>query len=484
MLRTRFFLFTTTLALATPAFAQQVVTQQGVPPTPTTTVALADTTSKVGIPAAAPADTQPAGAKTTPPAAKTGAARYLVPAIEIQHLRAADQRGVNVFESPKEPGASYTGIKLAWGGAFAQQFQNLTHANTAAPKLVAGVNQNALIQIGSGFNNADANLYLNVQLARGIRVAVETYASARHHNESWVKDGYFLVDASPFENKLLDKIMEVASLKVGHFEVNYGDEHFRRSDNGQTLYNPFVGNFVIDAFTTEIGAEAYLRKNGYLAMLGLTGGEVKGQVTAPGQRGPTYLAKLGFDKKPLENVRVRLTGSLYKKDRSASGTLTSGDRAGSRYYDVLENTTSTESANAWSGAIQSGMRNMVTAVVVNPFVKVGGAEFFGNVETMTGAASTELYRRTLRQLVGEGLYRFANDKLYLGGRYNTVNGQLQGIAQDITVKRTQLGGGWFVTPNVLSKLEFVRQTYENFPTSDIRNGGKFQGFMIEGVVAF
>jgi hypothetical protein len=30
----------------------------------------------------------------------------------------------------------------------------------------------------------------------------------------------------------------------------------------------------------------------------------------------------------------------------------------------------------------------------------------------------------------------------------------------------------------------VRQTYENFPTSDIRNGGKFQGFMIEGVVAF
>jgi hypothetical protein len=482
MLRTRFFLFTT-LALATPALAQQSVTQQGtIPPTPAATVATTDTSSKAGIPAAAPADTQPAGAKTAAP--KTGAARYIVPAIEIQHLRAADQRGINVFESPKEPGASYTGMKLAWGGAFAQQFQNLTHQNTADAKLVAGVNQNALIPIGSGFNNADANLYLNVQLARGIRVAVETYASARHHNESWVKDGYFLVDASPFENKLLDKIMEVTTLKVGHFEVNYGDEHFRRSDNGQTLYNPFVGNFVIDAFTTEIGAEAYLRKNGYLAMLGMTGGEVKGQVTAPGQRGPSYLAKLGFDKSPLEGVRVRLTGSLYKKDRSSSGTLTSGDRAGSRYYDVLENTTSTESANAWSGAIQSGMRNMVTAVVVNPFVKIGGAEFFGNVETMTGAASTELYRRTLRQLVGEGLYRFANDKLYVGGRYNTVNGQLQGIAQDITVKRTQVGGGWFVTPNVLSKLELVRQTYENFPSNDIRNGGKFQGFMIEGVVAF
>jgi hypothetical protein len=41
-----------------------------------------------------------------------------------------------------------------------------------------------------------------------------------------------------------------------------------------------------------------------------------------------------------------------------------------------------------------------------------------------------------------------------------------------------------VTPNVLSKIEFVRQNYENFPSTDIRNGGKFQGFMVEGVVAF
>jgi hypothetical protein len=467
MLTARYFILAALLA-ATPALAQQdgAVTQAGTP---------RDSS-------AAQPDTQPAK-KSTPKVV-----RYYTPAIEIQHMRPLDQRGLNVFESPKEPGAAYTGFKLSWGGAFAQQFQNLTHQNTAAVKLGKDangkdVNLNALIPIGSGFNNADANLYLNAQLARGIRVAVETYASARHHNETWVKDGYFLIDGSPIDNKLLDKIMEVATLKIGHFEVNYGDQHFRRSDNGMTLYNPFVGNFVIDAFTTEIGAEAYLRKSGYLAMLGMTGGEVKGSVTTPGKRGPTYLAKLGVDKQLSPDIRVRLTGSLYKKDRSASGTLTSGDRAGSRYYDVLENTLSTESAQAWSGAIQSGMRNNVTAVVVNPFVKVGGAEFFGNVETMTGAAAGET-NRTLRQLVGEGLYRFAGDKLYLGGRVNSVHGELQGIANDVSVKRYQAGGGWFVTPNVLSKIEFVRQTYENFPTTDIRNGGKFQGFMIEGVVAF
>ena len=438
----------------------------------------------VVAPAGTAKDSAKADSMAAAKKAKMRLPRYIAPSSDIQYMRKADVRGLNVFESPKTEGADYTGLKLSWGGAFSQLFQNIQHENTATERLVAGVNQNALMPIGSGFNTANANLFLNVQLARGIRVAVETYASARHHNEAWVKDGYFQIDGSPIENALLDRIMEVATLKVGHFEVNYGDQHFRRSDNGQTLYNPFVGNFVIDAFTTEIGAEAYLRKNGYLAMVGMTGGEVKGQVTAPGQRGPTYLAKLGVDKQLASDLRVRLTGSMYKTDRSVNNTLTSGDRAGSKYYSVLENTGSTETAQAWSGAVQSGMKNNVTAFVVNPFLKYKGAEFFGNVETMTGAAVTELSNRTLRQLVGEGLYRFANDQLYVGGRYNVVKGQLAGIATDITVRRTQFGGGWFVTPNVLSKLELVQQRYLDFPTTDIRNGGKFQGFMVEGVVAF
>jgi hypothetical protein len=34
------------------------------------------------------------------------------------------------------------------------------------------------------------------------------------------------------------------------------------------------------------------------------------------------------------------------------------------------------------------------------------------------------------------------------------------------------------------KAEWVNQKYNDFPTSDIRSGGKFKGYMIEGVVAF
>src|SRR5262245_9714632 len=92
--------------------------------------------------------------------------------ILIQHLRAPDRRGINVFEPPKDDGVAFQGFRLDWGGAFTQQYQALSHENTAAPKLVAGVDANRLMDIGAGFNNATANLDLNAQLAPGIRVAL------------------------------------------------------------------------------------------------------------------------------------------------------------------------------------------------------------------------------------------------------------------------------------------------------------------------
>src|SRR6185295_8639659 len=129
---------------------------------------------------------------------------------------------------------------------------SLKHSNDADAKFATGstVNQNQLMSIGNGFNNAAANLYINAQLAKGIRVAMTSYLSSRHHNETWVKDGYLLVDESPIDNPLLNAVMKHVTLKAGHFEINYGDAHFRRTDNVQGMFNPFVGNYIVDAFTT------------------------------------------------------------------------------------------------------------------------------------------------------------------------------------------------------------------------------------------
>lgn len=407
-----------------------------------------------------------------------------VPFIEIQHMRPRDQRGINVFEPPKEDTIPFTNFKIGLGAAFTQQFQGLEHSNSASPNLVAGVNTNQLIRIGHGFNNAVANLYLNAQLAKGVRVEVTTYLSSRHHQDTWVKDGYLLVDASPIDVDVLNSIMKYLTLKVGHFEIDYGDAHYRRTDNGLSMYNPFVGNYIMDAFTTEIGGEAYVRANGFIAMAGVTGGEVHGQVTLPQKRSPTFLGKIGFDKQLQNDLRVRLTGSVYGTSRSVNNTLYSGDRAGSRYYDVMENTTSTEDANAWSGSIQPKLSSKVTAIVLNPFVKYEGFEFFGNLEQAKGRSAAETVDRTWHQYVGEGLYRFMDDKLYVGGRYNYVKGAFLGMPNDVSVNRTQFGGGWFVTPTVLLKSEYMIQNYNDFPITDIRSGGKIKGYMVEGTVSF
>lgn len=406
------------------------------------------------------------------------------PVVEIQHIRPMDQRGLNIFETPKDDDVAYTGFKLQWGAAFSQEFQGLDHKNTADPKLVSGVDANKLIQLGHGFNNATANMYMNAQIAQGIRVALTTYLSARHHQESWVKDGYLLIDASPLDYKPLNTLMKYVTVRAGQFELNYGDAHFRRTDNGSGMFNPLIGNYIMDAFTTEIGGEVYFRAKGFLAMGGMTGGEIHGQVTKPADRAPSYLGKVGYDKRINEHTRVRLTTSLYTTRRTISNTLYSGDRGGSPYYDVVENTTSTETAQAWSGAIQPGLKSKVQAVVVNPFVKFHGLELFGNIEQVSGRTTAETDNRTWKQYVGEAVYRFAGDKLYGAARYNTVKGTLAGMAPEVGAKRAQLGGGWFMTTNVLLKGEYVKQTYNDFPTTDIRNGAEFKGFMVTGVVSF
>jgi len=389
-----------------------------------------------------------------------------------------------VFEAPKEEGVLYTGFKIQWGAAFTQQFQGLRHENTANPNIVGGVDQNQLITIGSGFNNADANLYLDAQLARGIRVALTSYLSSRHHSETWVKDGYLLVDGSPWENAKLDELMKHLTLKMGHFEINYGDMHFRRSDNGEAMFNPLIGNLLMDAFTTEIGGEAYLRASPFLAMAAVTGGEVRGQVIKPEQRSPSYMGKLGFDREMNQDLRFRLTGSVYHTTESISNTLYSGSRAGSRYYYVVENVAATEAAQAWSGDVRPGFGKKVTAFVINPFVRYRGLELFGNIEQAKGRNANETSKRTWNQYAGEGVYRFLKNQLYVAGRYNVATGRVQGMTSDVTVNRTEIGGGWFLTPNLQAKAEYVQQNFEDFPVTDIRNGAKFSGGMFEAVVSF
>jgi hypothetical protein len=409
------------------------------------------------------------------------------PQRDVQFWRPYDQRGINVFETGKEDTVAFEGLKVRIGGHFAQQYQNIKHSNTSNPVLNANnVNLNQLVEIGGGTNLATANLNIDVELADGVRMNLITYLSSKHHPEAWVKGGFMQVDKLGFLNvgntDWFDKYLTV---RVGHMQINYGDAQFRRSDNGNAMYNPFVGNYIMDAFTTEVGGEIFFQNNGLLVLAAVTGGEIQGGITNPTQRKPNFIGKVGYDKYVTDDLRIRLTGSIYTTKGSARNTLYGGDRAGSRYYLVMENTLASTAANFTSGRFNPGLTDNITSMVLNPFVKFRGLEFFGNFEQAKGKARTETTDRTWNQVGADLVYRFGNnEKYYFAGRYNQVNGALAGSGQEVSIDRIQVGGGWFVTRNVLAKLEYVNQNYNDFAATDIRNGGKFNGLMIEAVIGF
>lgn len=405
----------------------------------------------------------------------------------IDYFRQYDQRGLNVFETPKEEASEFEGLRVRVGGAFTQQFQAISHSNNADVVLADPAdpnseNLNELYDIAPGFNLATANLNVDVQLAQGIRLNMITYLSARHHPEAWVKGGFIQVDQLPFggDNSWFDDYM---TLRVGHMEINYGDQHFRRTDNGNSLYNPFVGNSIMDAFATEIGADlTYQHPSGFLAMVGMTNGEINGNLSNNDARGAAILGKIGYDKQLDDMTRVRLTASIYTANSSRS-TLYAGDRAGSRFYLAMENTSARASSNFTSGRFNPNLRNEVTSIMINPFVKWGGLELFGMYEMTSGMNTGETETRGYTQILGDLVYRFMeNERVFVGVQYNTVNGPVAG--NDVTITRLQGSAGWFITRNVMMKVGYVNQTYDGFATTDIRHEGNFNGVIAEAVVSF
>ena len=395
---------------------------------------------------------------------------------QLDNFRSPDKNGINIFESPKDTMLTFDGVKVRVGGSSTLQFQALDHENSGAVDL---------IEIGDNFNLATANLDLDVALAKGVRMHLRTYLSSRHQPQPYVKGGYLQVDNLDFISPgFLEEAMKYLTIKVGHMENNYGDAHFRRSDNSQAIYNPFVGNLIMDAFTTEVGGEVYFRKNGFIGMFGLSNGKLNQAVTNPDQTGASILAKLGYDKQLNDDFRLRLTGSLYSTGKSSRVYLYGADRAGSRYYLVMENTEASVTSNFRSGRYDPGMRNEITAFMINPFLKYKGLEFFGTFETAKGKADAETDKRTATQLAGELIYRFGNNEnFYIGGRYNTVDSE-DPSGSDITINRTQLGFGAFLTKNILTKLEYVNQTYDGYDTTSIFHDGKFNGVLLEAVISF
>lgn len=427
----------------------------------------------------------------------------------IQNLIPRDQNGINQFDVKKDS-VEFKGLSVDLGAAFALQFQGVKSYNDQT-NLPAPIADYRLNNLENNFNLPTANMTIGAQLFDGVRVNLELYLAARHHNETWVKGGYLQIDKLEFIKKdFLADFMKYATIKIGQMENNYGDAHFRRSDNGNTLANPFIGNNIMDAFITEMGAELYYNRSSFVSMIGVTNSKLNQNVkeiapSSPTQNttiSPTILAKVGFDKQIDTDLRVRLTGSLYHVS-NISGNLYGSDRAGSRFYGVMTHAAYTgvsgpvadnfdPAANKDTGRFNPGYGNWATSYMINPFVKYKGFEFFGTLEfTSGGDAKGNDDARTVNQYVGDVLYRFGkNESLYFGAKYNLVTGKLKNAdAKAVTVDRLETGMGWFMTKNILTKVVYVNQNYKDFSQFSAGNpndlyGGNFNGILFEAVITF
>ena len=503
------------------------------------------------------------------------AAALMLSSTMFAQLRATDQTGINVFETPKTD-TKFTGPKVEFGGSIAmpyialQQSNNITTStintfrNSLTDVIMPIDNPQTLFKNSPNFALSMANLNINSYLADGITLQVSLYLASKHHNETWVKGGYVQFDKVPFiKLDLLDQIMKYTTIKVGQMDVNYGDAHFRRSDGGNAIYNPFMENYIMDEFATEIGAEADVNYKGFIGVLSVTNGNLNPSLAAINNDAtgsystgviarkkplvgtgstagitvsdsiityqpnplpykyalghlPSFIVKLGYEKQITEALHARLTGSIYYTEGAYSNTLFGGDRTGSNYSAVMYNA-APGTGTAFNGRFNPGLTDKLTAIMGNLFLKYKlmdglSVESFSTYEVANGRSTSEATERNATQIASDLIFRFGkNENFFLGARYNTLNADVAAsvatvakftdpanatrsgyaITQDalpaykIGINRLAVSAGWYVTKNMLAKVEWVDQKYSNVPDKNyILNGAEFHGLSAEAVISF
>jgi len=456
-------------------------------------------------------------------------AALFISSLSFAQLRPTDQTGINVFETPKTD-TQFTGPKVEFGGSISMPYIALKQSNDVVNQNPA-VNSQALFLNTPNFALSMANLYINSYLADGITLNVTLYLASKHHNETWVKGGYIQFDKLPFiKLDLLDNIMKYTTIKVGQMDVNYGDAHFRRSDGGNGMYNAFMENYIMDEFATEIGAEADVNYNGLIGTVAVTDGELNPNLAAidttvasnkysNGLRNPSWIAKLGYDKQITDKFRARITGSVYTTAGSGSNTLFGGDRTGSNYSAVMYNT-APGTTTAFNGRFNPGLSDRLTTVMGNLFLKYNlmsglSVESFTTLEAANGGKASEAKDRKASQFATDLIFRFGKaDNFFVGARYNTVSADVlassaksaaslnaSNAANSITtaytigqdampaykqgISRLAISGGWYVTKNIMAKVEYSNQKYTGVPNVNyIFNGAEFHGLSAEAVISF
>lgn len=381
-------------------------------------------------------------------------------------------------------------------------FMTLNTVGTAQAldhKNVFDTKGNALAKIEPGFQNAFGNLGFVGKFGKNeeIEIVFDMYLSSRNHPSStYGNEGYIIMRGIP-ENlqslKFLEPILEKVDIKAGHMLVDFGDAAMHRSNNAKVQANPLIGNFVIDPNIVSIGMQASSKPG---TRFGWLIGASNGTTTEDWNvgRGFAYNAKLIFY--PIKGVRTSAsyigTDQSDNPTKAAGGSsmqMFTGNRSGERYAGVLGGGQAPGNVFPQAGEKFSAAQLDLTFDNGSP-IKVYAHYGITQDKDINGSAAGTPQEKW-NYYAADVTYELTS-ALYAAARYsNAATSQLAGNASDGQVARIQVGGGFWLTKNLLMKMEYVQQKYSGFAAGQMVNNGiqawrdpEFSGFVSEVSFSF
>lgn len=338
---------------------------------------------------------------------------------------------------------------------------------------------NPLAKVAPGFQNAFGDLGFVGKFGRNeeITLVFDMYLSSRNHpSQTYGNEGYIIMRGVP-ENlqslKFLEPVLKKVDLKAGHMLVDFGDAAEHRTNNAIAQKNPLVGNFVIDPNIVSIGMQASSKPGSRFGWLvGVSNGTTTEDWNVG--RGFAYNGKLIFN--PTSSLRTSVsyiaTDQSDNPNKSGGGSqmqMFTGNRSGERYAGVLGGGQAPGNVFPQAGEKFSAAQFDVTFKNGSPLELYGHYGMTQDLDINGSAAGTP--KEKWSYYAGDVVYRIT-PAIYAAARYsNASTSQLAGVDSNGTVDRIQVGGGLWLTKNLLVKMEYVNQKYSGFAEGQVVNNG-------------
>ena len=186
-----------------------------------------------------------------------------------------------------------------------------------------------------GFQDPFANLSFLAEIPDKLDIYFDTYVASRPHTSTmYGHEGYILLKQlpAPFDSGAIGDVFKYVNVKVGAFDIDFGDDNYRRSNNARVQRNPLIGNPLVDPNVEEIGGEVYSIKGPIYWLVGIASGTTTEHFDYGSE--PSFHAN--FWAYPLPSLRTSV--SAYYVDLSGSADtsyLYANGRSGGSYAAVF-----------------------------------------------------------------------------------------------------------------------------------------------------